>query len=84
MVETGENLDLFAEPRGRALVDGGLNDFDGEKAIEILVRSGREVDGSHPAASELTQNSVGTDPRRMVGGGHGGDEQLSSTVGQLS
>src|SRR6266481_2951741 len=60
-------------------VESGLEEFDGDGLKIVLVIPDREINHSHPAAADLANEFIGTDPRS--GELPGGRGQLLYLVG---
>ena len=57
VIEAGENLSLGAEATTDLVgVQAELDDLDGDAALELVVVAYGQVDGAHPAASELADD----------------------------
>ena len=63
VIEQSRDLAFAAETLHRELArHAGANQLDGGQLFELLVGAAREIDHSHPAASELSDDLVGADP----------------------
>src|SRR5262245_44717761 len=62
VIEQGRDLAFAAETlHGEVARDAGANQLDGDELLELFVGAACEVDHSHPAAPELSENLVAAD-----------------------